>query len=55
MQIKKLAEVPESGKPLRYEPKVHRTLRVAPFRIIYRIEKDAIIINCFDHEKDVYN
>jgi len=53
-QLKKLAQVPESGKPLRYDLKGHRTIRVAPFRIIYRIEKDSIIINCFDHRKDVY-
>lgn len=53
-QLKKISEVPESGKPLRYELKGHRTIRVTPFRIIYRIEKDAVIINCFDHRKDVY-
>ena len=53
-QLKKLAQVPESGKPLRYNLKGHRTIRVVPFRIIYRIEKDSLIINCFDHRKDVY-
>ena len=53
-QLKKLEQVPESGKPLRYDLKGHRTVRVAPFRIIYRIEKEAIIVNCFDHRKDVY-
>ncbi len=26
-------------------------LRIPPFRIIYRLEKDTIIINCFDHRK----
>ena len=54
-QLKKLEQVPESGKPLRYDIKDHRTVRVAPFRIIYRIEQDSIIINCFDHRKDVYD
>ena len=52
--IKKLAELPESGKPLSYELKGHRTVRVPPFRIVYRLEKDRIIINCFDHRKNVY-
>lgn len=52
--IKKLKELPESGKPLRYELKGHRSIRIPPFRIIYRLEKDKIIINCFDHRKDVY-
>ena len=53
-QLKKLSKVPESGKPLKYDLKSYRTIRAAPFRIIYRIEKDTIIINCFDHRKDVY-
>lgn len=53
-QMKKLSEQPESGKPLKYELKNHRSLRVPPFRIIYRLEKEKIIINCFDHRKDVY-
>lgn len=54
-QIKKLEQQPHIGKPLKYNLKNHRSLRVAPFRIIYRIEDDVIIINCFDHRKDVYN
>ena len=53
--IKKLAELPESGKPLKYELKNHRSVRIPPFRIIYRLEKDKIIINCFDHRRDVYS
>tara|TARA_Y100000310_G_scaffold337112_1_gene423320 strand:- start:9 stop:254 length:246 start_codon:yes stop_codon:yes gene_type:complete len=53
-QLKKLDQSPKSGKPLRYDLKGHRTIRVAPYRIVYRIEKDSIIINCFDHRKDVY-
>ncbi len=53
-QIKKLAKQPEAGKPLRYELKNHRSLRIPPFRIIYRLEQERILINCFDHRKDVY-
>ncbi len=52
--IKKLRQLPESGKPLQYKLKGHRSVRIPPFRIIYRIEKDKIIVNCFDHRKDVY-
>ena len=52
--IKKLGELPESGKPLKYELKNHRSVRIPPFRIIYRLEKGKIIINCFDHRRDVY-
>ena len=54
-QLKKLSATPETGKPLKYNLKNHRSVRVAPFRIIYRIEQDKIIINCFDHRKDVYD
>jgi len=53
-QIKKLTEKPETGKPLRYNLKNHRSIKIPPFRIIYRLEKERIIINCFDHRKDVY-
>jgi len=52
--IKKLEKLPESGKPLRYVLKGHRRLVVKPFRIIYRVEDNRIIINCFEHRKDVY-
>ncbi len=52
--IKKLGQLPESGKPLKYELRNHRSIRIPPFRIIYRLEKDRIIINCFDHRKDAY-
>ncbi|MBW3002861.1 type II toxin-antitoxin system RelE/ParE family toxin [Candidatus Woesearchaeota archaeon] len=52
--LKKLSSLPESGKPLQYNLKGHRSIKIPPFRIIYRIENDKIIINCFDHRKDVY-
>lgn len=53
-QLQKLAENPEAGKPLHYELKLHRSVRVTPYRIIYRIEKETMVIICFDHRKDVY-
>ncbi len=52
--LKKLKPLPESGRPLQYNLKGHRSIRVPPSRIIYRIEQDKIIINCFDYRKDVY-
>jgi len=54
-QLKKIADLPEVGKPLKYELKNHRSIRIPPFRIIYRFEENRIIINCFDHRKDVYD
>jgi addiction module RelE/StbE family toxin len=53
-RIKKLAQDPKYGKPLKHKLKNHRSIRVSPYRIIYRIENDTIIVNCFDHRKDVY-
>ena len=52
--LKKLKQLPKSGKPLQYKLKGHRSIRIPPFRIIYRMEKDRIIINCFDHRKEIY-
>ncbi len=49
--IKKLYKLPKSGKPLRYKLKDYRSIRIPSFRIVYRLEKDKIIINCFDHRK----
>ncbi len=53
-QIKKIGQGPETGKPLSHNLKNHRRLRIDPFRIIYRIEDNTRIINCFDHRKDIY-
>ena len=53
-QLKKLKENPEAGKPLRKVMKNHKSLRIHPFRVIYRIEQDKIIVNCFDHRGEVY-
>jgi len=52
--IRKLKKLPKSGKSLRYILKGHRRLVIKPFRIIYRIEGNRIIINCFEHRKEVY-
>ncbi|PIN75073.1 type II toxin-antitoxin system mRNA interferase toxin, RelE/StbE family [Candidatus Woesearchaeota archaeon CG10_big_fil_rev_8_21_14_0_10_37_12] len=54
-QLKKLSENPETGKPLKYDFKLHRSVRIPPFRIIYRLEQDRMIINCFDHRKIIYD
>ncbi|MBU2638787.1 MAG: type II toxin-antitoxin system RelE/ParE family toxin [Nanoarchaeota archaeon] len=53
-QIKKIESMPEAGKPLRHNLKGHRSLRIPPYRLIYRIEGGKVIINCFDHRKEVY-
>ncbi len=52
--LKKLEQLPDSGKPLQYNLKGHRSVRVPPFRIIYRLEQDKVIINCFDNREEIY-
>jgi len=53
-QMMKLQDLPESGKPLRYKMKNIRSIRVPPFRILYEIEGEKIIIIAFGHREDVY-
>jgi addiction module RelE/StbE family toxin len=53
-QFRKLMNIPEAGKPLKHELKHHRSVRIPPFRIIYRFEQDNLVILCFDHRKSVY-
>ena len=43
-----------AGKPLRQSLKGHRKMRVGDYRVIYRIEKDTIIVLKIGHRKDVY-
>ena len=52
--IQKVADSPDSGKPLRYGFKGHRCLRVPPHRIIYRLDGNRVIVNCFDHRGKAY-
>ena len=52
-QIKKIIENPEIGKPLRYK-RGERSLYIKPFRLLYVIRGDEIILLKFDHRKKVY-
>lgn len=52
-QIKKILENPYVGKPLKYK-RGERSLYIKPFRLIYAIRGDEIILLKFDHRKKVY-
>ncbi len=52
-QIIKILEHPEVGKPLKYT-KGERSLYIKPFRLIYAIRKNEIILLKFEHRKSVY-
>ena len=43
------------GKPLRRSLQGYRKLRVGDYRVIYKIEKNDIIILKIGHRKEVYN
>jgi mRNA-degrading endonuclease RelE of RelBE toxin-antitoxin system len=53
-QIRKIAENPEFGKPLRYGLKGEWTIRVKPYRLIYAVQGDRLILLRFEHRKGAY-
>ncbi len=52
-QIKKIISNPMIGKPLRYT-RGERSLYIKPFRLIYAVLNDNIILLKFEHRKSVY-
>lgn len=52
-QIKKIVENPKVGKPLRYT-RGERSLYIKPFRLVYAIRGDELILLKFNHRKKVY-
>lgn len=54
-QIRKDVDCPGSGKPLRYGLKGEWTIRVEPYRLIYSVEGDKLILLRFEHRKGVYD
>ncbi|MBI2547094.1 MAG: type II toxin-antitoxin system RelE/ParE family toxin [Candidatus Aenigmarchaeota archaeon] len=53
-QIRKIKSNPNFGKPLRYGLKGEWTIYVKPYRLIYKIEGDKLILLRFEHRDDVY-
>ena len=54
-QIRKIAEDPETGKPLRCGLEVEWTARIAPYRLIYAVQGDRLVLLRFEHRKSVYD
>lgn len=52
-QIKKIIENFNVGKPLKYK-RGEKSLYVKPFRLIYAVRGEEIILLKFDHRKRVY-
>ena len=53
-QINKILENPEVGKPLRYL-RGERTIYLKPFRLIYALNSDELVLLKFEHRKSVYD
>jgi len=53
-QIRNVVENPEFGKPLRYGLKGEWTVRIKPYRLIYAVQGDRLILLRFEHRKEVY-
>ncbi len=52
-QINKILENPFVGKPLKYK-RGEKALYIKPFRLIYAVRGDEIILLKFEHRKRVY-
>jgi len=52
-QITKIIENPDVGRPLKYK-RGERSLYLKPFRLIYAVRIDELILLKFEHRKKVY-
>lgn len=53
-QIIKIMDNQEIGKPLQYNFRGERSVRIKPFRIIYTFDQDTIYLLRFEHRKKAY-
>jgi len=52
--VEKIKNNPTAGKPLKYNLSGFRSVKIPPFRILYEIRENLIILHKFDHRKKVY-
>jgi len=53
-QVKEIVSRPDIGKPLRFQRKGERSVRVPPFRIIYAVEGNTVYFLDFDKRDKIY-
>lgn len=54
-EVKRIVKNPDTGKPLRYGLKGEKTIRIRPYRIIYAVEGNSLILLRFEHRDEVYD
>ncbi|MCL5239122.1 MAG: type II toxin-antitoxin system RelE/ParE family toxin [Candidatus Marsarchaeota archaeon] len=54
-EVEKIRENPEVGKPLKYGLKGERTVRIHPYRLIYSVVGDKLILLRFEHRGKAYD
>ena len=53
-QIEKIIKDPEIGKPLRYGLRGERSIRVTPYRVVYKMEGETLYLLMFFHREKGY-
>ncbi|WP_456473867.1 type II toxin-antitoxin system RelE family toxin [Candidatus Pyrohabitans sp.] len=53
-QIERIIADPSVGKPLRYGLKGERSVRITPYRLIYKVEGDRLYLLRFFHRGKGY-
>jgi mRNA-degrading endonuclease RelE of RelBE toxin-antitoxin system len=54
-QIEKIARNPDFGKPLRHGLRGELTIYVKPYRLIFKVEGDTLLLLRFEHRGHVYD
>ncbi len=51
-QIERIIQNPDVGKPLRHDLKGERSIRIEPYRLIYKVEGETLyLLRFFNREK----
>jgi len=53
-QIRKIISNPNFGKPLSYSLKGERTIYVKPYRLIFTVKRNTLLLLRFEHRGKVY-
>lgn len=54
-EVKKIRENPDFGKPLGYSLKGEKSVRIPPYRLVYAVQGNNLILLRFRHRKEAYS